>query len=252
MTPGTFYRFVVKAKNDAGLGEASDVLTIQAAVVPAAPEPPSLILQNEQTIELEWDDPIDDGASDVTGFVLYWDEGSSLNINSFEELFRADAFTKTFVKTTGLSAGDPYNFKVSAFNAIGESSQSEPAFEVYAARTPDPPTDVVTVSTSSSHITFTWVIPYDGGSPITYYQIFWDEGSGLSSSTFIELAYTSDPDNEFTLDHSMTAGDPYQFVVKAVNIIGPGTGSDTVSFFAASLPSTPEAPYKVIASTTSI
>ena len=121
---------------------------------------------------------------------------------------------------------------------------------MYAARTPDAPTDITSVSASSSQITFTWVIPYNGGSPITFYQIYWDEGSGLSAGTFVELAVTADDDNEFTLDHSLTAGDPFQFSVKAVNVVGLGAASDTVTFIAASLPSTPDAPYKVSASTT--
>ena len=63
---------------------------------------------------------------------------------------------------------------------------------------------------------------------------------------------TADDDNDFTIDHSLTAGDPFQFIVMAVNIIGPGIASDTVAFIAASLPSIPEAPYQVSASTTSI
>lgn len=145
----------------------------------------------------------------MTGYVVYWNEGDELNVNSFQELARTDASTLSFAKTTGLTTGAPYKFKVSALNAINEGSRSEPAFEVYAARAPDAPTNVVTISASDSHIEFTWTIPYDGGSPITYYQIFWDEGSGLAAETFEELALTTDDDNIFTLDHSLTPGDPF-------------------------------------------
>lgn len=169
LTPGTIYRFLVRARNDAGLGPASDIITIQAATLPGAPDPPTLVLQNEQTIELSWNAPADDGASTLTGYVLYWDEGSASNSNSLAELVRTDAATTTFAKTTGLTTGNPYSFKVSALNAIGESSLSDPVYTVYAARVPDSPTNVVSVTTSSSHITFTWAVPYDGGSPITYF-----------------------------------------------------------------------------------
>ena len=44
LTPGTIYRFNVRGRNDAGIGEASNVITIQAATLPGAPEPPTLLL----------------------------------------------------------------------------------------------------------------------------------------------------------------------------------------------------------------
>lgn len=117
---------------------------------------------------------------------------------------------------------------------------------------PEKPTSTVTLSTSATHISFTWTIPYDGGSPITYYLIYWDEGNGGSVDAFKELAMTTNPDNTFTLDHSLTPGDPYQFTVKAVNVVGESVHSDSATFIAASLPSIPAAPYKVSASTTEI
>lgn len=113
------------------------------------------------------------------------------------------------MQATGLVTGNPYKFKVSALNNVGESLQSEPALLVYSARTPDPPTNLATVSSSSTHITFNWVIPYNGGSPITFYQIFWDKGNGGLFSTFTELAVTINPDNEFILDYGLTPGNVY-------------------------------------------
>ncbi len=123
---------------------------------------------------------------------------------------------------------------------------------VYSARTPDPPINLATVSASSTHITFNWIIPYNGGSPITFYQIFWDKGNGGAFSTFTELAVTLNPDNEFILDYGLTPGHVYQFAVKAVNIVGAGNASNPATFIAASLPSQPSAPYKVTTSTSSI
>ena len=174
------------------------------------------------------------------------------NSNNYLELVQTDASTTSYAKTTGLTVGEPYNFIISALNDIGEGSYSEPPFLVYAARTPDAPTDLATVSTSSTHITFTWVIPYDGGSEITYYHVLWDEGAGGTADTFSQLAITTDPDNTFTIDYSLTPGDSYQFAVKAVNIVGPGSISEPASFIAASLPSQPNPPYKVSATTGSI
>ena len=44
VTAGTTYRFTVKAKNDAGLGEPSLPVQIQAATPPDAPDTPALTL----------------------------------------------------------------------------------------------------------------------------------------------------------------------------------------------------------------
>ena len=78
-------------------------------------------------------------------------------------LATTDASTFDYARTTGLTTGDLYAFKVAAVNAIGEGNQSEPALTVLAARVPDAPADLAKISTSPDHITFSWTVPYDGG-----------------------------------------------------------------------------------------
>ena len=63
-------------------------------------------------------------------------------------------------------------------------------------------------------------MPYDGGSQIGHYQVFWNQGPVIN--TFEYLASTADPVNQFTLDYDLTAGLTYQFYVKAVNDVGSG------------------------------
>ena len=139
---------------------------------------------------------------------------------------------------------------MSAVNAIGEGNQSQPALEVLAARVPDAPTDIASVSASSEHITFDWTEPYDGGSPINFYKVFWNQGPSLN--TFEYLASTPDPINTFTMDYSLNPGDTYQFYVQAVSDVGDGDSSLVASFIAASLPDAPGKPYAVAADTSSI
>ena len=136
-------------------------------------------------------------------YIVYWDQGS----DDYLPLVTTDANTLSYVKTTGLTTGNLYKFKVSAANAIGESNQSEPALEVLAARVPGAPTDIESVTASSGHITFDWTAPYDGGSDINFYKIYWNQGPTVN--TFDYLASTPDPVNSFTINHSLNPGDAY-------------------------------------------
>lgn len=80
------------------------------------------------------------------------------------------------------------------------------SLEVIAARTPDAPQNLSLLSASPESISFTWSVPYDGGSPIQFYKIFWDQGLGSQTSDFVNLAFTEGADNTFTIDHSLTPG----------------------------------------------
>jgi hypothetical protein len=89
-----------------------------------------------------------------------------------------------------------------------------------AARAPDAPTTFTLLSSTASTINFSWIAPYNGGTPITYYKIYWDSGTG--TSTFTEYAFTVNPTNSFLVNSGLTAGTFYQFKVAAVNLVGDG------------------------------
>ena len=87
-----------------------------------------------------------------------------------------------------------------------------------------------------------WSEPYDGGSQITDYKVFWDQGVGNSVFT---LKGTTDGYQTFTVtadDDGIVAGRAYSFKVSALNDIGEGDQSEAVSVIAASEPDTPDAP----------
>ena len=68
---------------------------------------------------MDWTTPSDDGSSSLTGYVLYWDQGAG--DGNFVQLAVTNTATKTFAKSTGLTTGQVYQFKVAAQNAIGLS-----------------------------------------------------------------------------------------------------------------------------------
>jgi titin len=98
---------------------------------------------------------------------------------------------------SGIVAGSLYTFTVSATNGRGESLPSE-AISIYAATIPTAPTNLIRSSTTSkSSVTFTWSAPIsNGGSPITDYSVYWDQGADnnlyviVAPSTGNSLTYT--------------------------------------------------------------
>lgn len=83
---------------------------------------------------------------------MYWDQG--LGTESYVALASTDIFTLSFVKSTGLTTGTTYKFKVTALNSVGESLKSSPVLAVVAAKVPDAPPNVRLVGATSAYIEF--------------------------------------------------------------------------------------------------
>lgn len=106
------------------------------------------------------------------------------------------------------------------------------------------------ISSTATTINFDWTPGYNGGTPITFYKIYWDAGSG--SGVFSEYAFTNSPTNSFLVNSGLTSGIFYSFKIVTVNVVGDSLLSDAVTYIAASVPTVPGKPYKTSTSTTSI
>lgn len=135
-------------------------------------------------------------------------------------------------------------FQITATNEVGESERSV-ASTVIAGTVPGEVTDLVTVHADVQYITFEWTAPADdGGSPITNYQIFWDNASG---SGLTLLKAQTGTDTQWSTTGTVTAsalldGSLYRFSVVAQNAVGAGQTSNIIEIYAASVPAAPEAP----------
>jgi hypothetical protein len=153
-------------------------------------------------------------------------------------------YTQNYMDTTGimhnLIAGDFYQFRITARNIIGDSPVSE-ILQVMAATLPGKPGTPSRLTSTEVSITLQWAPPVDdGGSPITDYQVMWDEGTGGS---FVSAGSTLNH-VDFTPSWEMTTGLEYKFKVRAVNYIGAGLESDVVTLISAGPPEAPDKPYK--------
>lgn len=70
-------------------------------------------------------------------------------------------------------------------NSVG-NSQASPTLSILAAQKPVAPTNVVKTYADLTSISIQWTAPiYTGSTPITSYNIYWDNASGVLVSTAI-------------------------------------------------------------------
>ena len=146
--------------------------------------------------------------------------------------FRASPFNK--------AQGELVKAKVVAFNERGQSLTS--AETAGGAPIEVEPYQITTLASGSgtSHlqVQIEWIAPDDGGSPISSYVIYWDQGTG-DDAQFIELVGETSQltATSFTVSNGVAVGETYRFKIKAVNRWGSSDlSAPPLSVLAASRP----------------
>lgn len=181
LTPGTTYKFKVKARNIIGQSEFSETTSILAAQIPDEPTDlvnvPQITLANQ--IGLQWIAPVFDGGSPVIDYRVWYDNASGGAFEVLTEGVVTNAYT-----ATGLIQGATYRFKVQARNVYGYSFGTTNEVSILAAQIPDIPLAPVTSFIANTDtVRVTWVAPDNGGSPITSYTVYFAD---LGEANYIE------------------------------------------------------------------
>ena len=126
---GREYEFVVSGLSAGGEGDVSAVL--HQSTSPAAPTALRSTLQTTTSIALAWSAPVtEDGASAVTGYILYRNDGSeagAVTTPVYESTVAASAMTSTAgtsIVVSGLHGGARYRFAVVAKSCLLYTSPS--------------------------------------------------------------------------------------------------------------------------------
>jgi titin len=205
---GVQYTYAVSAQNVAGIGAQSSSVQATPRTVPSAPSG-LLAVPDDARVDLSWNAPDDDGGSAITYYIVYRDD---LDIGHP---------TVTTLSDVGLENGRAYSYKVLAHNAAGNGPLSS-SVQATPFTVPGAPEDLQ-ATPGDGFINLTWSDPaFDGGSPITGYQIWRGEASGS------EISWTTVTGHWYN-DTGLVNGQDYYYLVKAVNAAGAGEGSNEVT-----------------------
>jgi titin len=199
------------------------------ATSPGTPQNLTAVEGGSQEVVLDWDPPADSGGLPVTDYVVeYSPDGGETWVVYDDGVSATPGAT-----VTGLDNGVEYIFRVIAVNPVGSGSTSTPLAQT-PRYTPSAPTSL-TATPASSEVSLSWSAPEDdGGEPIVDYVVqFYSAASGwqtvddeVSASTSITIT-------------GLSNGTEYSFRVAAVNALGSGSISDTVSSTPRTVPGQP-------------
>ena len=236
VTNGTTYYYKVSAVNSVGEGVATAVLS----ALPKAPTAPGVptgvtAAPGDKKVTLGWSAPTTDGGSPITGYNIYRGTSSTTTL-----LTSVSASTFSYVDTA-VTNGTTYYYQVAAVNAVGAGTKSTAITAKPTAPTaPAAPTGL-TVAGGNATVSLTWTAAAANGSPVTAYKVY----RGPSTSNMSLIATLGNVTSY--VDNAVVNNTLYYYKVSAVNAIGEGPASTTVSV-TPKPPTVPGAPASLTAS----
>ena len=192
LTANEEYGFQVRAVNDVGAGDM-EVTSGPAASAPTLPQNFTAEADNnDPEIELEWDDPADEGGAPLLGYhlqVKVGDDGAWTDVDTFGG---GDTNTAEEITPDGLTFGETYHYRIRALNTYSTLRIAGPsdaqkemldalewatANDTVASNWPYQVAAVPETTFEDGRITVTWAKPNDGGQPITTYRLRWMSGT---------------------------------------------------------------------------
>lgn len=176
-----------------------------------------------QGLYVNWTEPISDGGSEITSYIVYIYEGSLENWTyGVQCSFGEGTPLSTNVETSDadLNGGWTYHVHVMAVNGYGQS-ESSPMVSITPFFGPNTPEDIATRA-GDGYVNLTWSPPLkDGGKPVMAYDI---ERFRMNESycQFDWLNSTVSASTFYFNDTGLVNGAQYNYWVRARNEIGQG------------------------------
>lgn len=175
-------------------------------------------------VALTWSAPADNGGSAITDYLVEYKLSSEPTTWT---TFNDGTSTTTATIVTGLTNGLSYDFRISATNLVGTGDSSEPDSATPALSVPSAPLSLAASTGVDGQASLTWSSPLtNGGSAITDYIVQYKLNS--EPSTWITLNDGTSTTLAATVT-GLTNGVSYNFRVAAVNEVGTGANSSSVT-----------------------
>lgn len=197
-----------------------------AATIPGQPTTPEKFSADVSQITIRWDEPVSgNGGSIITDYRVYWDAGTGSGVFVYLGNTQSyETFTVNANVSPSFSGGKTFTFQVSAVNVIGEGVVSG-SNSVIAAAVPTAPSAPTLVEQSPTFIKIAWEAQSDGGSPIQFYTVLWDQAQGV----YVKLSPNTGNPNILTYTvtqaHGLVTGSIYAFKIIATNAVGESSPS---------------------------
>lgn len=184
---GVAHQFRVRARNEAGWGEWSQLSTaVTPNIEPGRPGAPTIAFA-DGALDVSWSEPSNDGSS-ITGYVLEIGSGLSDSV----ELPANTAYT-----WPNLINGTNYRFRVAAVNDSGRSDVSAWSTAEHPLREPDA-VAAVDAQRGDGFLDVTWSTPLSNGDPIIEYQVqIESDQAGTVTTTRTDFNWANLENGEF-------------------------------------------------------
>uniref|UniRef100_A0A8C3S327 Titin n=1 Tax=Chelydra serpentina TaxID=8475 RepID=A0A8C3S327_CHESE len=175
---------------------------------------------------ISWNEPVTDGGSPILGYHVERKERNSI---LWQTVSKALVVGNIF-KSSGLTDGIAYEFRVIAENMAGKSKPSKPSDPVFALDPIDPPGKPIPLNITRHAVTLKWTKPeYNGGFKITGYTV---EKRDLPNGRWLKANFSNILETDFTVS-GLTEDAAYEFRVIARNAAGavsqPSEPSDAIT-----------------------
>ncbi len=209
--------------------------------VPGAPRNLTAVDDGPTAIELEWDAPLADGGTRITGYLI---EVSTDGEVTWRNLERNTRNTDTHYRDDeDLDAGVTRHYRVSAINFNGAGDPSDVASATTEHLLPDAPRRVTARAMGTSAIELSWTAPSSSGSaPITGYRI---EVSRTGTSGWLVLVANTESRATAYTHRDLSPGATRHYRVAAITRAGRSPWSSVAQ--ATTDVTTPDAPTGLMA-----
>ena len=212
LTNESNYNFEVQARNSNGAGPAATASAMPMATLPATPANLRSTQTGPTEIGLTWD-----AVPGATAYELQ----RRVNSGVWTSLSGVSGTSHT---DTGLDPSTAYDYEVRARNTAGPSAWSA-VVTVTTEAPAAPAAPTLMASGSGFTITLTWTAPDDGGAAISAYEI----ESSPDGSTWTTLVPAAAADATSYEDSSLPGGTMKYYRIRAVNSVGDGAWSASMS-----------------------
>ncbi|WP_420113751.1 fibronectin type III domain-containing protein, partial [Pseudactinotalea sp.] len=206
---GTTYRVRVLARNAAGDGAWSTVVSAKPRTVSSAPRTVK-VSAGKSSLVVRWVAPSSSGGASRTAYIVQY----STDGRTWKTASRTVKPTATSYTITGLKNGTTYRVRVIAVNAAGNSAASSVVSG--KPRTVPSKTAAKAASAGSGKVKISWSAPSNNGAAITGYVV-----QRYSGGTWKTVRTVSASARSVTIT-GLQNGTSYRFRVLARNAVGNG------------------------------